>query len=90
LAGTAQYQAALQEVNSVLTANTLHAIEMADDGGEAIKTAYTNGLTSAAQAIDAFESGILSSGDKINESLAYTATSLSELDDLLGYGAISG
>jgi len=63
---------------------------MADDGGEAIKTAYTEGLSTAAQAIDAFEAGILTSGDKINESLAFTATKLSELDDLLGYGAISG
>ena len=90
LAGTAQYQAALQDVNNTLIQSTLHAIEMADDGGEAIKTAYTEGLSTAAQAIDAFEAGILTSGDKINESLAFTATKLSELDDLLGYGAISG
>ena len=80
LAGTAQYQAALQDVNNTLIESTLHAIKMADDGGEAIKTAYTEGLTSAAQAIDAFEAGVLTSGDKINDSLAYTANYLSELE----------
>jgi len=41
-------------------------------------------------ALDAYETGLLETGTQLNDSIAGTANSLSELDDLLGYGAISG
>jgi len=41
-------------------------------------------------ALDAYETGLLETGTRLNDSIAGTANTLSELDDLLGYGAISG